>query len=132
MTKKLLKKKTNNKYVYRFIIFVLVPFFGLLIPLLFNKYGPFYNYCVSDCKQHGNAGNNYDHKDTEFVKTSINGYTWKLVNILNNVFLCISILIVVFFIIYIFIKVIKYQSLKSGKGKMSVRDYCHFCKELIR
>ncbi|SCA81863.1 Protein of unknown function, putative, partial [Plasmodium vivax] len=113
---KAFKKKINNKYVYRLIIFALVPLFGFLMPLIFNKYGPFSLYCVIDCREHGTSSDDYDHSGSGYVKSSIKSETWTLVNILNDVFLCTSTLIVVFFISYIFVKYIKYESLKAGKG----------------
>ncbi|SCO71509.1 Protein of unknown function, putative, partial [Plasmodium vivax] len=33
-------------------------------------------------------------------------------------------------LIYITMKIIKYKRLKAGKGKMGIKEYCRFCKEL--
>ncbi|KMZ96051.1 hypothetical protein PVNG_05940 [Plasmodium vivax North Korean] len=58
-----------------------------------------------------------------------------VLKVLSHVGYCIllDILPITIFLVlvYITIKITKYKRLKAGKGKMCIKEYCRFCKDLI-
>ncbi|KMZ85849.1 hypothetical protein PVBG_01359, partial [Plasmodium vivax Brazil I] len=68
---------------------------------------------------------------TSFTKVSINKNTWDIITGVNDIFLYVSTVIVSCVVLYIFIKFIKYNKLKAGRGKMTLKEYYHFTKGLI-
>ncbi|CAI7724085.1 Plasmodium exported protein, unknown function [Plasmodium vivax] len=133
-------KKIFKKYIIRLIIFAFIPFIGLIIPFFFSKYNPLIKgWCFSSCRARDSS--NKEPKDfLESAKihekrhrylTSLSKDTLVTIEIVNFVFLMLSIIIVIFVLLYIFLKFIKYIRLKDGKGKTGLKDYYHFCKELI-
>ncbi|CAI7724226.1 Protein of unknown function, putative [Plasmodium vivax] len=141
--KKTFKKKVYKKYGYFLIIFTLIPVLGLIIPLYFNKYNPLATkLCFHGCRyKHDGNGGKYEasktsdiqtaHNNNNKIITSISEDTWNVICIANQVFLWLSVIIVLCVIIYILLKVIKYEKLKEGKGKMNLKEYCHFCKNIF-
>ncbi|KMZ88528.1 hypothetical protein PVBG_06133 [Plasmodium vivax Brazil I] len=133
-SKKALKKKMYKKFGYRHIFFSSLPLFGLILHVLFSENGPFKKYCLSDCtSKHGK--NNEDigknHDEAGYTLSSINDVTAQIIIILPTLFFVTLSISLITVTIYIFIKVIKYERLKSGKGKMNLKEYCRFCKDLI-
>ncbi|KMZ82379.1 hypothetical protein PVIIG_06293 [Plasmodium vivax India VII] len=138
---KLYNKKIYNKYVIRLILFGLLPFLGTIIPLFFSEYNTYIkDWCVSDCRSkhedNDNTLNPVDqiqnvHDKKQRYLMQINKATYEAINIVNEVFLCLSFFIVLLILLYVLLKIIKYARIKSGKGKMSIKEYCHFCKDLI-
>ncbi|KMZ94921.1 hypothetical protein PVMG_05532 [Plasmodium vivax Mauritania I] len=57
---------------------------------------------------------------------------WKIITTLKDVFLTLSTLIVLFIIIYLFVKVIKYKKLKAGNGKINRKENISFCIDLLK
>ncbi|KMZ96437.1 hypothetical protein PVNG_06145, partial [Plasmodium vivax North Korean] len=55
----------------------------------------------------------------------------KLIPDINYAFFFIYCTIFILSILYIFIKVVKYEKLKAGKGKMNRKEYICFCKEVF-
>ncbi|KMZ95121.1 hypothetical protein PVMG_05950 [Plasmodium vivax Mauritania I] len=139
--KKYYNKKIYNKYVIRLILFGLIPFLGTIMPLFFSEYNTYINnWCFSDCRsKHDTSGqtdNPVDkiesvHREKQRYLMLIDKATFEAIAIVNEVFLYLSFFIVLLIFLYILLKIIKYARIKSGKGKMSVKDYCHFCKDLI-
>ncbi|KMZ98995.1 hypothetical protein PVNG_03834 [Plasmodium vivax North Korean] len=125
-------KKTYKKYIYRkfaipFIIFALLPFLGLIVPILFGGKEPknrIVKWTTHTCKydQEGYCKLGFIHFTKEQIK-AIDSLNW----IISYTLLMIVILVV----IYTFIKLLKYEKLKAGKGKMCVKEYCRFCKSLF-
>ncbi|KMZ89632.1 hypothetical protein PVMG_06135 [Plasmodium vivax Mauritania I] len=137
---KLYKKKKYNKYVIYLILFGLFPFLGSIMPLLFGEHGLLAKkMCFSTCKfDHVKGSGTVEenraeqvHKAKNIYLSSIDKDTFEKIGIVNDVFLWLSFSIVLLILLYVLIKIIKYARIKSGKGKMSVKDYCHFCKDLI-
>ncbi|SCA83488.1 Plasmodium exported protein, unknown function [Plasmodium vivax] len=128
--KKSLKKKLYNKFGIRFILFSLVPFFGLIIPLVhYGYFVPTFE-CYADCsisshKPHGT------HDNTISPQAPISKTTWKTITIANWFIYGVTAFIVLSIIIYIYIKFIKYQRLKACRSKMNIKEYCKFCKSLF-
>ncbi|KMZ83277.1 hypothetical protein PVBG_05904 [Plasmodium vivax Brazil I] len=106
--------------------------FGLIVPMLYNEYFNLIFDCFSDCSHssHNKSGGTH-HDDEKYIKAKINESTWDIIEIVNFTFLCVSTFIVLSIIIYIFIKFIKYQRLKACRSKMSIKEYCKFCKSLF-
>ncbi|KMZ76562.1 hypothetical protein PVIIG_06339 [Plasmodium vivax India VII] len=51
--------------------------------------------------------------------------------VVYSILLCILPITIFLVLSYITIKIIKYERLKAGKGKMNLKEYCSFCKDLI-
>ncbi|KMZ76711.1 hypothetical protein PVIIG_05710 [Plasmodium vivax India VII] len=134
-SKKILKKKMYKKFGYRHIFFSLLPLFGLILHVLFSEIGPFTKYCPSDCDEKHKISNKQEiaeiHQEAKLKLAPINTVTTQIIVILHTLFFVTLSISVITVTIYIFIKVIKYERLKSGKGKMNLKEYCRFCKDLI-
>ncbi|SCA83691.1 Plasmodium exported protein, unknown function [Plasmodium vivax] len=133
--KKSYKKKMYHKYGYGFIIFSLVPVLGLIIPLLFNKNFQIIDRCFPRCTEDSHmkvVNSNNKHDDETYPLASISEDNWKIITTVNDVFLYLSTIIVLFVVIYILIKVIKYERLKAGRGKMNRKEYFDFCKKVFK
>ncbi|KMZ94900.1 hypothetical protein PVMG_05511 [Plasmodium vivax Mauritania I] len=134
-------KKIYNKYIMSLVLFSIIPFFGLIIIFYFSKLNPYMQKaCFSECllkhKGDGSKSANFekaveDHKAEGIRLLSIDEKTFHIIEMVNDVFLWLSFSIVLLVLLYILLKIIKYARIKSGKGKMSVKDYCHFCKDLF-
>ncbi|SCA82131.1 Protein of unknown function, putative, partial [Plasmodium vivax] len=122
--------KILNRYGYRLILLSLLPIVGLIFPALFCEKGENTKSSSYFCAHTKHTTGNTDCKATMLSEP-----TWAYI----KVFFYIDIIIFYFIIptaylsmiIYGFIKVVKYERLKSGKDKMSFKEYCHFCKDLF-
>ncbi|KNA00607.1 hypothetical protein PVNG_03204 [Plasmodium vivax North Korean] len=111
-------KKSHNKEIYRkfgylIITLALVQLLGFVIPILFGS------------KKEGEALINF-RTHTDITTHAVIFWANKI--ILNYLF---PILVLLIFI-YIFIKIVKYELLKSGKGKINRKEYINFCKDLFK
>ncbi|VUZ99248.1 Plasmodium exported protein, unknown function [Plasmodium vivax] len=135
--KKSYKKKFMNKYGYTLILFSLIPFLGLIYPMIFNKHNTLLSKCCfKGCsKEHHSTGakseqrNNNESKD--YTLLNIDENTWNIIDTIQRVTLCLSVIIVLCVIFYILVKVIKYERLKARKDKMTVKEYCRLCKNIF-
>ncbi|SCA83689.1 Plasmodium exported protein, unknown function [Plasmodium vivax] len=126
-----------KKYGIGLILFALIPALGLIFPMLFGISGSKIPSILGPCPddthftrdenkhQYGNYAQCnykwlYDHEDL-IIKVSY----------FAEIFSYIMIITVISVIFYILIKLIKYERLKSGKGKMSVKEYYRFCKDIF-
>ncbi|SCA81783.1 Plasmodium exported protein, unknown function, partial [Plasmodium vivax] len=128
------KKKIYHKYGYGLIIFSLVPVLGLIIPLLFNKSFPIIDRCFPSCKKSTHMEKQSAtsvHKNKDYPMAEISDENWYIITTVNDVFLYLSLITVLFVVIYILIKVIKYERLKAGKGKIKGKEYYRFCKNFF-
>ncbi|KMZ83351.1 hypothetical protein PVBG_05747 [Plasmodium vivax Brazil I] len=135
---KFYNKKIYNKYVIRLILFCLIPCIGLLIPLFFNNYNPLMDkFCFNDCTVQAHKAVQDKtiekvHEENGIFFASISSEHFKIIAIMNGLFVSLLLIIVLIVVLYILLKYIKYARLRAGKkGNMSVKDYCNFCKELI-
>ncbi|KNA00976.1 hypothetical protein PVNG_03083, partial [Plasmodium vivax North Korean] len=114
-----------------------IPSLGLIFPILFGinrKISGILGLCSED-----NFDTNNDNKDKTtvgYVSCSaewihIKRILFENVEYVNMLFSIIMITIVLFVIIYILIKFIKYEKIKAGKGKMSIKECCRFCKDIF-
>ncbi|KMZ81723.1 hypothetical protein PVIIG_05555 [Plasmodium vivax India VII] len=130
------KKKIYHKYGYGLIIFSLVPVLGLIIPLLFNKNFKIIERCFERCTLSTHmktvSVNNKVHDNDKYPLALIEKDTWNIITTVNDVFLYLSFIFVLFVVIYILIKVVKYERLKAGKGKIKGKDYYRFCKSIFK
>ncbi|VVA00167.1 Plasmodium exported protein, unknown function [Plasmodium vivax] len=125
-------EKTLNRYGCRLFIFSLIPLVGLIFPALFCKEEGEGNPLISFCT-HPSHSESGDYKDckAEIVSETTLAYL-NITNYLNRIIFSFIIPTIYFsMIIYGFIKVVKYERIKSGKEKMSFKEYCHFCKDLF-
>ncbi|SCA83741.1 Plasmodium exported protein, unknown function, partial [Plasmodium vivax] len=129
--KKNYKKKLLRKHGYKLISFGLLPLLGLIYYILcgdknLGDGGRIINYC--NHTQHSQGDN------IKCTKYMINKNMWKLeyVDYFISSYFCIITIIVLIVIIYTLIKIIKYERIKGIKGKMSLKEYFNFCKDLIR
>ncbi|SCA60503.1 Protein of unknown function, putative [Plasmodium vivax] len=135
--KKSYKKKFMNKYGYTLILFSLIPFLGLIYPMIFNKHNTLLSKCCfKGCSEkHGYTGKSTDarniHESKRYTLLNIDENTWNIIDTIQRVTLCLSVIIVLCVIFYILVKVIKYERLKACKDKMSVKEYFRLCKNIF-
>ncbi|KMZ83305.1 hypothetical protein PVBG_06152 [Plasmodium vivax Brazil I] len=134
--KKSFKKKIYNKFAIPLFVFALLPLLGIIFPILFEgKFGerliPWTRHkCPTypTSRKDGNCGlcpKGYYHLFT-------GKYSFSISYCFNAIISCILIFMVITVIFYTLIKVIKYEALKAGKGKMNRKEYITFCKELLK
>ncbi|KMZ96149.1 hypothetical protein PVNG_06277 [Plasmodium vivax North Korean] len=132
--KKSLKKWFFKKYGVPMILFTLMPLLGAIIPTVLElKYlrkrlFPCYSY---DQNWDTITRSTHLYKDYTITR-DINVNTWMSLEIINKIFLYASILFIAIVVIYIMIKVIKYERLKAGIGKIKGKDYYRFCKSIFK
>ncbi|KMZ77103.1 hypothetical protein PVIIG_06288 [Plasmodium vivax India VII] len=136
-SKKYLRKKLYKEFGYLRIFFSLLSLLGIIFYVLFSKIGPFTNHCFNNCSKHHNVSgaSSKTIKEIHAAKSielfPMSSTTFDTINILHDLFFIILSISVITVTIFTFIKVIKYQRLKAGKGKMNLKEYCQFCKDLI-
>ncbi|KMZ82387.1 hypothetical protein PVIIG_05558 [Plasmodium vivax India VII] len=119
-------KKILGKYVISFILFALLPFLGIIFPILIHgddKDKPILPFSTEDCKNDGANGT------CQYNLIHISQDTLDAIVYLNKTISFLLLILVVLSIVYTFIKVIKYEKLKANKGKMNAKEYCRFCKD---
>ncbi|KMZ77145.1 hypothetical protein PVIIG_06182 [Plasmodium vivax India VII] len=129
--KKSFIKKVLGKYGVGILLFSLFPITGILFPILFgsidkNDKTAIISFCThSDSEQSTN----------DCSSTMITRETAKLLEgiipTIKNIFYYVLPTIVILFTIYTFVKVLKYERLRSGKDKMSIKEYCSLCKDIF-
>ncbi|SCA82036.1 Protein of unknown function, putative, partial [Plasmodium vivax] len=130
--KKSFTKTIFNKYTIRFFLFALLPFLGLIIHILFGNSDKetknYFNVFWGDCHDPVNAQTDLTCKNSYLhISDNATMAIFCLNYIISYAFLAVSITL----IIYTFIKIIKYEKLRAGKGKMSAKEYCRFCKDVF-
>ncbi|SCA60447.1 Protein of unknown function, putative [Plasmodium vivax] len=131
--KKSLKRWFFKKYGVPMILFTLIPLLGAIIPTVLelryiqNGYFPCYGYDKDWDKVKRTDHKYYNYNYTKEIDVN----TWIKLEIINKIFLYASILIIAIVVIYILIKVIKYERLKAGIGKIKGKEYYHFCKSIL-
>ncbi|VUZ99552.1 Plasmodium exported protein, unknown function [Plasmodium vivax] len=126
--KRSFNKKLDKMLTIRFIIFGLVPLIGFIIPLLKNDYFEIIPGCFQGCDIESHlqeTGTPKPHKDG-YTFLSIDKNTWNLITYVDLAFSCIATVIVLFVVLYILLKMLKYKKLKAGKDKMRLKEYFHF------
>ncbi|SCA83377.1 Plasmodium exported protein, unknown function, partial [Plasmodium vivax] len=128
--KKVLKKKIFMKYGIRYILICSLPILGLILPMLFGiiKLGDgILTWCGKKSGTQDHQGTSWTCNLQHFDKDNI-----QLILGINSISFSIITIIILFLFFYTLIKIIKYERIKAIKGKMSLKEYCNFCKELIR
>ncbi|KMZ76637.1 hypothetical protein PVIIG_06276 [Plasmodium vivax India VII] len=124
--KKSFMKKIFQKYFISLFFFSLLPLLGFIFPILFAG-GK--DAIIKVCKKtHESSGSGCDTNEAMFHENSI---FWAFEEINFILFHFIVPIIVILVIIYILLKFIKYERLKSGKDKMSAKQYCRLCKSIF-
>ncbi|KNA02254.1 hypothetical protein PVNG_04485 [Plasmodium vivax North Korean] len=120
------KKKIYNIFGYRLILFVMSPIIGVIFPILFSKNGPLYHYCPNDC-----GGSDGEHNHENVVgpcrRTPLDSTQWDIISSFHSLIFFSLLIIVLTVIIYTLVKVVKYERLKAGKGKIKGKAYYRFC-----
>ncbi|CAI7718657.1 Plasmodium exported protein, unknown function [Plasmodium vivax] len=132
--KKSLKKKIIKKYGYALIIISFIPVILGIWPMIHNRYFSLLpKICFKNCNigHKDIKGTTRKHDEYNYIELPITRTTWDILTYLNSVIVWLSIIFVLSLVIYIFLKVIKYERLMRGKSKMSVKDYCRFCKDVF-
>ncbi|SCO65749.1 Plasmodium exported protein, unknown function [Plasmodium vivax] len=113
-------KKFFHKYGIRLIL-ILLPFLvGLIFPMLFIDKHQLIKICESTCNKHNREDRpnyNEEHANSHYLST-ISNNTFDIITHLYTAFFCIACILFLSVIIYSFIKIVKYDKLKSGKGKI--------------
>ncbi|SCA83515.1 Protein of unknown function, putative [Plasmodium vivax] len=104
--KKSFKNIIVKKYGYKIIFFTLFSLLGLIVPILVWA-------------------------EVKVLPDSLKCVIHKLIPDINYAFFTIYCTIFILTILYIFIKIVKYEKLKAGKGKMNRKEYICFCKEIF-
>ncbi|KMZ95076.1 hypothetical protein PVMG_05603 [Plasmodium vivax Mauritania I] len=124
------KKKVSKKYGIGFIILSLIPTLGLIYYILFGV--RLSGGAIALCwdKEHYNGSS---HNDTTCNGLYKENWSTTLRNIWisNVIFTYTMIIIVLLFLFYFLTKIVKYEKLKAGKGKMNRKEYICFCKEIF-
>ncbi|SCA83491.1 Plasmodium exported protein, unknown function [Plasmodium vivax] len=132
--KKGFKNKIRKKYGIGLIILSLLPALGLIYYILFGcgkGLRGIFELCTDGSHYNSNKGSHKKGKDCELLWRDKWDKTLGNIGFANEIFSYIMITIVLLFFIYILTKVIKYDKLKAGKGKMSINEYYRFCKEIF-
>ncbi|CAI7718698.1 Plasmodium exported protein, unknown function [Plasmodium vivax] len=127
--KKSFKKKIMKKFGTPLILFALLPCLGLIIYILFggNEIGRgIINICTKTEANHINAS-----PPCAGIHNVITEDNNNYIEYTHFVFLFLMIMLVIFVFIYILLKVVKYERLREGKGKMSKKEYFNYCKEVF-
>ncbi|SCA83471.1 Plasmodium exported protein, unknown function, partial [Plasmodium vivax] len=120
--KKSFKKMILNKYGI-YIFFILLPLLGLIFPVLFGKiFGstPILELCDKTGTGHSACDKVHMTQTQCYLGEYLNAVTFIFMGIIN-----------ILVIIYILIKIIKYEKIKAGKVKMNIKEYCRFCKDIF-
>ncbi|KMZ85551.1 hypothetical protein PVBG_06311 [Plasmodium vivax Brazil I] len=131
--KKRCKKLFYRKYGIGLILFSFLPVLGFIFPILFwsEKAGEaLINFCTTE--RHEQATPGTPHGDScKYTPLLIPEEAFVAFDYLNLVFFSILAIIYAAIIIYVFFKAMKYERLKAGKGKMSVKEHYSFCKNIF-
>ncbi|VUZ93912.1 Plasmodium exported protein, unknown function [Plasmodium vivax] len=120
-----------NKYTIRFAIFALLPLIGIIIPKLCGKEeSDIIPLCFIDCDKHKTASYNAEHAK-KFHNISLTENDFGIITYLNITLGYLLLAVLLIGIFYAFIKIVKYEKLKAGKGKLSMKQYCSLCKDVF-
>ncbi|SCA82168.1 Protein of unknown function, putative, partial [Plasmodium vivax] len=122
------KKYIYKKFGYPLILFAISPIFGLIFPIIFNKNGPFSDYCGRDCTY---SADGHSHYPAENFKDLLSSTEWNIIVSLHALISFTIFIIVLTVIIYTLVKVVKYERLKAEKGKIKGKEYYRFCKNVF-
>ncbi|CAI7717575.1 Plasmodium exported protein, unknown function [Plasmodium vivax] len=131
--KRSFNKNLNKIFDIPLILFALFPLIGFIIPLLKNEKFGIIQRCFNDCdiKEHLTTEGSPNTHMENYPKILIDKSTWNNIIYVDFAFTCIAVIIVLCVVLYILIKVIKYKKLKSGRDKMSLKEYYRFTKSLL-
>ncbi|SCA83684.1 Plasmodium exported protein, unknown function [Plasmodium vivax] len=127
--KKSLKNFFLKKYGIGLILFALMPAVSLIYYILFGA-GSWWDAIIKFCRT-------ASHISDEKLSGCQNRheYKWKpyidYIHPALMVFTFTMIIIILLFVFYTLIKVVKYEKLKSGKDKMSLKEYLRFSKDVF-
>ncbi|SCA81884.1 Plasmodium exported protein, unknown function, partial [Plasmodium vivax] len=134
--KKSFTKYFLKKYGIGYILIALIPALSLIYFILFGagSWGPgIFTLCKNQAhfpnqgKRHkinptGGCDKEWLYKYRDLIK-NMRGYLMTFSFIMITIFLIV--------VIYVLIKVIKYERLKAGRGKLCAKEYCRFAKDVF-
>ncbi|KMZ77004.1 hypothetical protein PVIIG_06071 [Plasmodium vivax India VII] len=127
--KKSFKKFFLKIYGIGLILFALIPALSVIHYILFGAdswWDGIYMFCKEE---------NHNSDSTLEGCQKRHRYKWKAyidyIYPALMVFTFTMIIIILIFVFYTLIKVVKYERLKSGKDKMSLKEYCRFSKDVF-
>ncbi|CAI7718391.1 Plasmodium exported protein, unknown function [Plasmodium vivax] len=126
--KKGFKNKIRKKYGIGLIILSLIPALGFIFYILFG-FDKDLPGAIELCYEKTHSTTEWDNCFRLHAKNW--DKTLGNIRFANDLFIYTMNAIVLLFFIYIFIKVIKYKKLKSGRDKMSLKEYYRFTKSLL-
>ncbi|CAG9475195.1 unnamed protein product [Plasmodium vivax] len=127
--KKSLKIFFFKKYGIGLILFALISAPSVIFSILFGVYN-WWDGILEFCEVEG-------HKDDKASESCSERHKYKWDPIVGYIkpvlmaFTFIMIIIILLFVFYTLIKVVKYEKLKSGQDKMSLKEYCRFSKDVF-
>ncbi|SCA81737.1 Plasmodium exported protein, unknown function, partial [Plasmodium vivax] len=127
--KKRFKKIFLKKYGTVLIFLSIIPALGFIFPILFGDKdlgGGILDYCLENHTTEPNKCT-----CTSYYKWYDHKTTIQIIGYFSYLFFSTFGVIVSLVFIYILIKVVKYERLKAGKGKIKGKDYYRFCKSLF-
>ncbi|SCA81886.1 Protein of unknown function, putative, partial [Plasmodium vivax] len=128
-----------KKYGIGLILFAVIPLFGLIYSILFGPGGKLPGVLGLCKEEHFKNVEKLEHKTDggEDITNCTTKWLYEKKDIIHNIgyvnwaFSVIMVTIVLLVFIYIIAKVIKYERIKSGKGKMNRKEYIKYCKEVF-
>ncbi|KMZ94943.1 hypothetical protein PVMG_06114 [Plasmodium vivax Mauritania I] len=115
------------------IIIVLLLLLGLIYPILRCGDNPILKICAHGCDKHNDPSVSTGKSDhfNKIHKSFFGKDTLEMIEKIYEVLIYVVPLIFLMILLYIFIKILKYQKLKSGRDKMSLKQYYNFTKSLL-
>ncbi|SCA83534.1 Protein of unknown function, putative, partial [Plasmodium vivax] len=133
------KKFFLKKYGIAFFLFALIPALGLIYPILFGMRKGMPG-ILGECPSSTSGENHFEsggaHISTDLLGKCHRKWIYDYANEIStlrevsNIFTFIMFSIIILVVFYILIKIIKYEKIKAGKGKMNVKEYYRFCKDI--
>ncbi|KNA01760.1 hypothetical protein PVNG_05612 [Plasmodium vivax North Korean] len=124
--KKSSKRFFFKKYGIVLIIFALIPALGFISPILFGigKYPGIYGLCTElhFYKNTGAHSENGEAGQCDKLWLYKEDVPIKCISYIPSIFSFITIIIVVSVVFYMLIKIMKYEDIKAGKGKMGIKE----------
>ncbi|SCA83772.1 Plasmodium exported protein, unknown function, partial [Plasmodium vivax] len=129
--KKSFIKKVLGKYGVGILLFSLFPITGILFPILFGSIDKNDKTAIISFCTHSDSEQSTNYCSSTMITRETAKLLEGIIPTIKNIFYYVLPTIVILFTIYTFVKVLKYERLRSGKDKMSIKEYCSLCKDIF-